>query len=196
MIKRSLWTALVVCVASCGSSPPVDYYTLQPIADSGAVTPRDARVIALGPLEVPGYLDRPQLVTQSSEGKVKVDELSRWAEPLAEALPRVLTANVDALMDSVVVVSFPYGARMRADYRLAGRIIRFDADRSGTAVLEAQWGVQDAQANNVLSPRRSRYTAQVSSAQDPGAVVVAMNQTVAAFSRDIASELTRLLESE
>lgn len=196
MIKRSPWIALLLFAASCGSSPPVDYYALQTISGSGTAAPADARIIGLGPLEVPGYLDRPQLVTQSSDGKVIVDEFNRWAEPLANALPRIVTANVDELLESAVVVSFPYGARIRADYHLAGRILRFDADRSGTAVLEVQWGVQDAKANNLISPRRSRYTAVASPSQDPGAVVAALNQTVAAFSRDIASELTRLLESE
>lgn len=196
MIKRSLWTALVLCVASCGSSPPVAYYTLQPVPGSGVMAPADAKIIAVGPLEVPGYLDRPQLVMQLSEGRVKVDEFHRWAEPLAEAFPRVLTANVDELVDSAIVVGFPYGGRVRHDYRLAGRIIRFDADRSGTAVLEVQWGVQDVESNDVLSPRRTRYTAYASAAEGPGAVVAAMNETVNAFSRDIAGELASLLEAE
>jgi hypothetical protein len=196
MIKRSPWIVLFVFLASCGSSPPVDYYALQPIAGSGTTVPADARIIGLGPLEVPGYLDRPQLVTQSSDGKMNVDEFNRWAEPLADALPRVVTANVDALLENAVVVRYPYGPRLRADYHLSGRVIRFDADRSGTVVLEVQWGVQDAQANNLLSPRRSRYTAQASPSQDPSSIVNAMNETVIAFSRDVAGELTRLLESQ
>jgi uncharacterized lipoprotein YmbA len=195
MINRCAWFVLVLLLAGCVTSPPVDYYTLLPMSTSNAAAPPGAIVIGLGPLEVPGYLDRPQLVTQGAQGRVKVDEFNHWAEPLAEALPRVLTANVDELLDEAVVVRFPYGARIRADYRLAGRIVRFDADLSGMAVLEVQWGVQDAQANHVLALRRTRYTAQASGARNPGAVVAALNETVAAFSRDIASQLSQLVDS-
>lgn len=190
----TLCVALALLTASCSSSPRVDYYTLQPIAGRVEVAPANARILGLGPLEVPGYLDRPQLVTQTSGGKVNVDEFNRWAEPLAVALPRILTANLDELLDSVVVVGFPYGAQVQPDLRLTGQVIRFDTDQSGEAVLEVQWGVLDDKANSVLTSRRTRYTAQASSARDPEAVVEAMNQTLTAFSRDIASQLSTLLD--
>ena len=188
------WAVLALVTTSCGSSPRVDYYTLQPIAGRVEVAPVNARVLGLGPLEVPAYLDRPQLVTQTAGGKVNVDEFNRWAEPLAVALPRILTANLDELLDSVVVATFPYGAQVRPDLRLTGQIIRFDADPSGEATLEVQWGVADDEANDVLTSRRTRYTAQARSARDPDAIVEAMNQAVTAFSRDIANQLSPLLD--
>jgi uncharacterized lipoprotein YmbA len=192
-IKRGLWVVFILLAGGCGSSPPVDYYTLQPIAAGSARKPGDAKVLGLGPLVVPGYLDRPQLVTQLSGGAVKVDEFNRWAEPLRLALPRIVAENVDALLDPVVVVTFPYNSRVRVDYRLVGRVIRFDAGTGGQAVLEVQWGVEGAESSRVLAPRRSRYEAQANPPQDPGAVVVALNATVAAFSRDIAGQLEPVL---
>jgi uncharacterized lipoprotein YmbA len=80
------------------------------------------------------------------------------------------------------------------NHRLAGRITRFDTDQSGTAVLEVQWGVQDAQANTLLPPRRARYTAEATSSQSAGALVAALNQTLDAFSADIADQLRKVLE--
>jgi len=193
IIKRSLWIPIVLLVAGCGSSPAVDYYRLQPISGGATADPADAKVLGLGPLTVPGYLDRPQLVTQQAGSKVKVDEFNRWAEPLDIALPRIVTANVDQLLDSVVVVTFPYSSRVKTDYRLLGRVIRFDVNQSAEAVLEVQWSVQDADANTLLTPRRNRYTAQAGSATDPGAIVSALNETVDAFSRDIANKIKSLL---
>lgn len=191
--KRVPWVLIFLFLSGCGSSPPVEYYALTPISGTGSVDPVDAKMLGIGPLDVPGYLARPQLVTQESGSAVKVDEFNRWAEPLDIALPRVVATNVDQLLDSIVVVTFPYSARVRIDYRLIGRVVRFDADQSGEAVLEVQWGVQDAEANTVLTPRRTRYTAQASPAKDPGAVVTALNDTVDAFSRDIASNIQTLL---
>lgn len=192
-IKRMLWVVTFLFVSGCSSSPPVDYYTLTPISGTGAVDPADAKMLGIGPLDIPGYLVRPQLVTQESGSAVNVDEFNRWAEPLDVALPRVVATNVDQLLDSIVVVTFPYSARIRTDYRLIGRVVRFDADQSGQAVLEVQWGVQDSEANTVLTPRRTRYTSQASPAKDPGAIVAALNETVDAFSRDIASNIETLL---
>lgn len=192
-VKRILWVVTFLVVSGCGSSPPVDFYTLTPISGTGSVDPVDAKLLGIGPLDMPAYLVRPQLVTKKSGSAVNVDEFNRWAEPLEVALPRVVATNVDQLLDSIVVVTFPYSARIRTDYRLIGRVIRFDADQSGEAVLEVQWGVQDADVNTVLTPRRTRYTAQASPATDPGAVVAALNETVDAFSRDIASKMQTLL---
>ena len=191
--KRNLWLVVVLLAGGCGSSPPVDYYALQPIPGAATADPADAVVLGLGPLAIPGYVDRPQLVTQVSGSQVQVDEFNRWAEPLATALPRIVTANVDQLLDSVVVVTFPYTSRTRTDYRLLGRVIRFDTDRAGQALLEVQWTLQDAEANTILAPRRTRYEAQASEPGDPQALVAALNETVAAFSRDIASQVSDLL---
>ena len=192
-VKRMLWIVTFLFVAGCGSSPPVDYYTLTPIYGTGSADAAGAKVLGFGPLNIPGYLARPQLVTKKSGGAVNVDEFNRWAEPLDSALPRIVATNVDQLLDSVVVVTFPYTARITTDYRLIGRVIRFDADQSGQAVLEVQWGVQDSEANAVLIPRRSRYVSQATPAQDPSAVVSALNETAEAFSRDIANEIQTIL---
>lgn len=188
-IKTGIGLLLLAILAGCGSSPPVDYYTLQPIYDSAPKDPEEASILGVGPLVIPGYIDRPQLVTQTSGRGVRVDEFNRWAEPLDLAIPRIVTINVDSLLDDVIAVTFPYPSRLRADYRLQGRILRFDADQGGLAVLEIQWAIRDADANMVLNPRRNRYTAQASSADDPNAIVVALNQTLEAFSRDVASTI-------
>ena len=180
---------LLIALAGCGSSPPVDYYTLQPIISAEPKNPKSAEILGVGPLEIPGYIDRPQLVSQMAGRGVKVDEFNRWAEPLDLAIPRIVTVNVDGLMDDVIAVTFPYPSRFKTDYRLLGRIIRFDADQDGLAVLEIQWGIQDGEANNLIKPRRDRYTAQANSATDPNAIVVALNQTLDAFSRDVVNQI-------
>lgn len=181
--------AALFALAGCGSSPPVDYYTLQPIYESAPEDPGTASILGVGPLVIPGYIDRPQLVTQTSGRGVKVDEFNRWAEPLDIAIPRIVTINVDGLLDDVIAVTFPYPSRLQADYRLQGRIMRFDADLDGRAVLEIQWAIRDVDANMVINPRRDRYTAQASPVDDPNAIVIALNQTLEAFSRDVANTI-------
>lgn len=194
-IKSSALLAFVLLMVGCSGSPQVNYYTLQQMTVKGKMLRTDAKILSLGPLELPGYINRPQIITQVPGAKVNLDEYSRWAEPLAEALPRTLTANLDQLLESIVVVNFPYSVSSQPDYRLMGRIFQFDADQSGLATLDVQWVIQDNQGNDILSIRRTQYKEQANAPQDTSAVVTALNNTVIAFSRDIARQLSAELQN-
>ena len=194
MLKQITLILTVLLVAGCGSSPPVDFYTLQPIRGTVSSAPEGSEILGLGPLTLPDYLQRPQIVTQSGGGAVRLDEFNRWAEPLEVALPRVIATNVDQLIGDLTVIPFPWDSRLRADYRLLGRVNAFGADASGLVVLEVQWGIQDSESKLILQPRRDRYQAQAA-ANDAAAIVVAMNAAAEQFSRDIASRITTLRQA-
>jgi len=191
MLKRITLILAVLLVAGCGSSPPVDFYTLQPIRGTVSSSPEGSEILGLGPLTLPDYLQRPQLVTQAGGGAVRLDEFNRWAEALEVALPRVVATNVDQLIGDLTVIPFPWDAHLRTDYRLLGRVNAFGADAAGLVVMEVQWGIQDSDAKMILQPRRDRYEAQASS-NDAAAIVVAMNAAVEQFSRDIARRISSL----
>ena len=181
--------ALVALVAACGSSPPVRYYGLEP-AQTAAETSGDASVIvALGPLRIPEYLQRSQIVTRSGGAERVVDDFSRWAEPLDEAIHSVVASNVDSLLDEVAVIAYPYIVGVAADRWVVGHIERFDADRQGNVQLSVQWGILDKERKNLVIPRRSRYDARATPGADAEAMVQAMNTVLAQFSRDIANEV-------
>lgn len=183
---RLLAVGFVVLLAACGSSPPVHYYSLQSLELDYLEDVDDSAVMYLGPLRLPEYVARTQLVTRGEGAVVIVDDYHRWAEPLDDAIPRIVAANVDHLLDRVVVVPFPQGNLLEPDYRLQGSIVRFDADRAGRAVLIVQWAIALPDGTFLVGPRRSRYEATTSQARDPGAVAVALNDTIGQFSRDIA----------
>lgn len=176
-------------LGACGSSPPVRYFSLSP---SQAHQDQDtAIVLGLGPLRVPEYLNRSQLVTRGTGSELEVHEFSRWAEPLDSALHRVLSADVDSIMDNVAVYPFPWETLVskQVHYRLLGDIMRFEADRTGRVVLEVQWGVTSVESSQpVVVAQRTTYEAQSRSADDPAAITAAMNDALAQFGRDIANK--------
>ena len=182
---------------ACGSSPEVRYFSLSPM-DSGYRPDTDEAVwLGLGPLRMPEYLNRSQIVTRGAGMEMQVDEYNRWAEPLKVSIHRVVSNDVDYLLDGVIVIAFPFDTTIRnhVDYRLLGDIIRFDADQSGRIVLETQWGINKVGAGIVVRPHRSHYEAQAASVDDAGSVAEAMNRALASFSRDIASQLeSKLME--
>lgn len=183
-------------LVACGSSPPVRYFSLSPMDSAMGQDPDDSVTLALGPLRMPDYLNRSQMVTRDSGAEIQVDEFSRWAEPLNQAMHRVVSTDVDMLLDGVIVIAFPYDSMIRpqVDYRLLGDVIRFDADQSGRVVLELQWTIADTDSEVAVPIHRSRYEARATTAGDPAAVALAMNNALASFSRDIASEMEAVLQ--
>jgi uncharacterized lipoprotein YmbA len=182
-------TLAILMLAGCGSSPPVHYYGLDAIDIAYTQDEVGSAVIALGPFRMPEYLNRSQMVTRGSGAEVIVDDVNRWAEPLNDAIHRVLASNVDSLLESVIVVAYPSSVLLAVDYRLAGRINRFNAAQDGLIVLEVQWGATDVEGAAWVTPRRSRYESRAAIAGDPGSIAQAMSDTLAQFSRDIASEI-------
>jgi len=198
MIRRVVQLAAIAAVTlayGCGSSPPVRYFTLDPIEAEFATDQSDITVLALGPLALPEYLDRSPMVRRGTGAELVVDELHRWAEPLGDGLHRVLARNVDGLSDRLVVVAYPANALAAADYRLVGRIDRFEIDRNGLAVLELQWAVIDADGEPALPARRDRYTEQASDSEDPAAAAAALSHTLGQFSRQVASAMRPLADT-
>ncbi len=191
----TLCVIVSLLLVACGSSPPVRYFTLSTMDRGIQQDPDDAVILGLEPLRMPEYLNCSQIVTRGAGAEMQVDEFSRWAEPLGLSLHRVVSADVDNLLDSVVVIAFPYDTviRTQVDYRLLGDVSRFDADRSGRIVLEIQWAIAEVGSGIVVPPHRSRFDTQATTADDPAAVAAAMNNALAMFSRDIASELEALL---
>ena len=195
---RSLALSALVSLllVACGSSPPVRYFSLSTIDTAYQQDGDDAVVLGLGPLRMPDYLNRSQLVTRGAGAEMQIDEFSRWTEPMSRAFHRVVSADVDNLLDGVIVMAFPWEAVVRSevDYRLIGDVIRFDADRSGRVLLEVQWGIAKVADSTVLiRGNRSRYEAQATRAGDPAATALAMNEALALFSRDIARKFEAAL---
>ncbi len=133
----TLCAFVLLLVAACGSSPPVRYFALSTMDSVQRQDPDDAVTLGLGPLRMPEYLNRSQIVTRGGGSELEIDEFSRWAEPLTLALHRVVSTDVDNMMDGVIVIAFPWEAVVRneVDYRLLVEVTRFDADRSGRVIL-------------------------------------------------------------
>jgi len=183
-------------LVACGSSPPVRYYGLVPMSSDTTQDPVDAAILGIGPLSMPDYLNRSQIVTRGVGTEMQVDEFSRWAEPLGPALHRIVSTNVDNLLDGVVVVAFPHDSvvRTRVNYRLLGEVSRFEADRSGRVALDVLWSITEVGADLVVPPHRARYETQAVKDRDPAAISEAMNDALLLFSRDIANRLSAVRE--
>lgn len=177
-------------LSACTSSVPINYYRLDPMELDDRPAEEARVIVAVGPVVLPDYLQRPQQVRRGRGAEMQLDERNYWVEPLDDAVPRIVAANVDRLAEGIAVVASGRGV-VRADYRLFATVHRFDTDAAGNAELVVQWGLTGAERAAVVAPRTSRYHAVAAPVDQPGAMAVAMSDLLAQFSREVAEALPR-----
>ncbi len=150
--KRYLLILSVACgmlsaLSGCfGPSPPSRFYTLTPPEESGrpASTALN-RAVAVGPVSIPDYLDRKQIVTRSGGNEIFLAEFDRWGGPLDGEISRALVAGLSDRLNSKHFAVFSWGSIPLAEsnvvYRIPLSVIRFDGIPGGKVVLDATWGV-------------------------------------------------------
>jgi uncharacterized lipoprotein YmbA len=142
---------LALLVAGCAASPPVNLYTLSAVDLTAADTrlPHSPAVVAVGPVTLPDYIDRPQIVTRKSAYQLELAAYDQWAAPLYDMLPRVLVEDLALRLPSDRVVAFPQ-SDAGFDYRIAVDVSRFDVDATGAATLAARWQLYAPSAPRAL----------------------------------------------
>lgn len=182
-----------LALVACRSAPPVRYYLL-----SAETNPSQAAVqttdlaIVVGPIVLPDYLDRPQLVTRQGTTELVLSDQHRWAEPLDRHFVAVLAENVAAHLGTDRVDIFPRSSTDQGPLRrIKGTVTRFDVDATGRAELTIRWHVTNRNGDVIAPVRLSRHT-QAATGVDHAARVEALAATVAAFSRDIVAVLKDL----
>ena len=92
-ISPARWLAVVVffALAGCAASPPSRFYVLSPVASDTTAPPTvSAPAIGVGPVELPDYLGRPEIVVRSGAYELRYNETQRWAETLRDNVTSVL----------------------------------------------------------------------------------------------------------
>jgi uncharacterized protein len=193
---------LVLCVllaplGGCAGTPPSKFYMLESIshgpAPQGTVTLDQAVAIGLGPVRLPDYLDRPQIVTRTDQNTVQLAEFERWAEPLSSNVPRTLAENLVLLLQNDSVVLYPWPGSIEVTYQVVVEVNRFDGILGDKALLEAQWSVLGKKGKSVLRLKRSTFV-EPAGGSSLGALVAAQSRTLENLSREIALVLQGLTQ--
>ena len=190
-------TMMVLC--SClGRSQPTRFYLLQPTLSlqAGQAAPaKEGLIIGVGPVEIPEYLDRPQIVTRISESEFQIDEFNQWAETLMYSIARILAENLSILLTTDNLFIFPWLGSTQIDYQVKVDVIRFNAIPGGKIVLEAQHTIFRGEDREDLGRNISSFS-RPTDIQDYGAIVSAMSQVLEDLSRKIAQTIMALSKEE
>jgi uncharacterized lipoprotein YmbA len=193
-LNRIVFIQLAVLLSSLsgcvGTTPPAQFYLLEPIVETGATAASAAKrpLIALSPVRIPEYVDRPQIVTATGKNAYHLSEFDRWAEPLNDNIARVLQQNLAALVPAEVVKVNASRMAKEAQLRVSVNILEFHVDPQQQARLTAQW--QIVRGNTMVASRQVSY--QTPAAEDTyPAKVAALNTCLLSLSRDLAAALQR-----
>ena len=178
-----------------GQAPSSSFYQLNPIAVSSgegqAEEGEQDLAIAIGPVNFPDYLNRPQMVIRRSQNELELEEFHRWAGPLKDNFSSVLGENLSILLSSNRIAVFPWSRFVATDYQVAVRVVRFDGKPGDSASLVARWSILAKKAKEVLFVKSSTFI-EPTGKSGYKALVEAQSRTVEALSREIAAAIKEI----
>lgn len=187
---------LALMLAGClGTGRPVDFYTLTPLPrPAGGADATPGASIALYPVVIPEYLDRPQIVTRADDHQITLSEFNRWGGTLKHAFASVLVENLNVLLAGRRANVMADTLSFDPNYLVTVTVNRFDGQLGEAVWLNAAWSIWDVKAKKMLAVKTSLLQ-EKPAAQGYAALVAAESRALAALSREIAGELDRALKS-
>lgn len=181
-----LTSLLIVLLTACGSSPTVSYYLIDSLPAPEGVHAQTGPIIGIERMTLPGYLEASAILQRRGDQRLSVNESERWGEALPNAIARVLSANLMALLPEHRVVRQPWSHQQQPDARLTLSVQELLAHDDGSVVLSAQW--QLARGDDVLS-RQGHFRAALTNNRADG-IARAHGEVLEQLARAIAADIT------
>jgi uncharacterized protein len=186
-------TAAALTLTSCaGVADPTRYYVLSSISPAPG-DPMPAAVssagVGVGPVLVPGYLNRMQIVTRNADDEVEISTYHRWAEPLEAGISQVLANDLAMQIGSERIAVFPWRGRINQtlDYQVAVVVLRFEGSPGRQVTLDARWRLVGRDGKE-LALKRTTINEPVT--QDGyQSLVLGMNRVLRALAHEIGAEI-------
>ena len=185
------WTNLLLLamtLAACTStSPPSRFYVLTPVAQTADRTTAEL-VIGMGPVRLPAYLDRSQMVSQTDANQLQMDEFERWAGGLSPNINDVMAENLSRMLGTDKVVTHPWARAVPVQYQVALDIRRFDVTQDNKVYLLAQWRLFMDDGKKLLEIKRTELIQPVNGSSY-SARAAAQSVALAELARQIAESI-------
>lgn len=181
---------VALLIGGCAHTPAPHYYVLSSVRSAADETVSAGPVLGLGPVTLPDYLDRPQIVTRASDSRLVLSNEHRWAEPLSASFGRALLANLEQAAPGQNIALHPWRASLTIARQVRVDVARFDRDAGGSFHLNARWSVSTPDADDSTPMRQSDIEVAVTGKDDDyDALLGAANAAVAQLAATIATQL-------
>ncbi len=203
LLRLLLASSLGVLSACSHNSVPVKFYRLSADFDRSNTGKTWAEnldavkkpplnsgpVIGLGPVKIPDYLNRLQMVTAVSDNEYVMSEEHRWAERLDQNILLALYKTLPQYVNTDRVVRYPWSQRQPVDYQVSIDILEFNINQLGQSHLIAQWTVKHK--DEIILDKRSDYQVPTSKT-DYTLMVKAQSQCLSLLMKEISDDLNGL----
>ena len=198
--RRCMLLLAVLIAGGCslfnpGPQPKTRFFMLSSLASAGkavqplATFPQVA--IGIGPIRLPEYLDRRNIIVRNSRNEFELAEDFQWAEPMGDTVSRVIADNLSVLLGTHRITQFPWRSSMPIDYQLIIQVAQFDGMLGEQAVLRAHWQVFTGDGKKLLDFASSVIEEKMEN-QTIDALVTAESRAADRFSREVAAAIVRL----
>ncbi len=185
-MKKAISLCLFFLLCGCLSfsdSPPSQFYMLKTLP---AEPLSQAKLnIGIQEVQVPEYINRPQIVTTQNAVEYNISEFNRWSSPLSGIVQRTLASDMAYLLPK----SFIKPSSVISDnytYTISLEINRFDGEFGKDAKLEVWWYILN-RAGTIL------YRGQSNLSQPTGTnyeeLVSAQSRLLAELAEQIAKKI-------
>jgi uncharacterized lipoprotein YmbA len=186
---KNLKILLLCALLPACSSAPVTFYTLS-AQGSQAPARSSAISVEVGPVTLPVYLDRPQLVLADQSRRLTILDQSRWAGPLPRMLAQTLADDISRELGLSQVHAYPQASPYSSDYALSIDVRSLQGSPGQGVHLDAAWSM--LQAGRRVA--QGRFVADEATRTDSiDALVAAHDRVLAAFAHTLAQAMLPLL---
>ena len=185
--------AVALLVTGClGGSPSPEFYRLSPIAvGASPVAPRPELGIAVGAIEFPRYLDRPEIMTRDGAHRLVAASAQRWGGSLRSEVQRVLADDLAALLGTSRISVYPVEPRFPVAWRVLLDVRSFEGVPGESVVLRARWTLASGTDGRAVAVEESVVEEKVGS-DTWDAYAAAHSAALGVVTRQIAERITAL----
>jgi uncharacterized lipoprotein YmbA len=176
--------ALTACSFLQPKKDPTQYFVLTSDAKPAAATAAPV-VLGVDQVQLPEYLQRPELVTRSASNELKIAEYDQWGEPLKDGFARTLRHDLEKELGAGHVVAAPFDPANKPPLVVDIEVRRFERVDGQGAVLEASWTLRDGKSGQTLATRDARAQRPLDG-DGARATVAALSGTVATLAGEVA----------
>ena len=191
-MRKGICLFLLFLLTACSASTPsVEYYTLSSMESESRLAEtgdNSSRIIGVGPVIIPEYLETTRIVTRSSPNKLTLNEYHRWAGSLKDELLRTLSENLAILTGSRQVITYPWKGSVSPEIRIEIMLKQFEAIPGEKAVLKATWMVSGNDQKSSITIHQTVIEESISTSEIE-TIVAAESRLVARLCKAVAAGL-------
>ncbi len=140
---------LTLFMTGCITSPPSKFYMLTPTiykADKDVAKFRGVAfdknlTLGVGPVTIPKYLDRSQLVVRKTPNQISLEEFNLWAGSPRDDIPAIILENLSNIFGTGNIYKYPWQRDINIDYQIVLDILQLDGAPEQSVKIIAKWEI-------------------------------------------------------